>query len=179
MKTAQSLYHSPIFAQFVRMCVLPSIVLVGTKAFTMFFLSALYGLKYTVGPDGVVFNSFDSFKMANDYSSALTYLVAFSFTAWLVFKGYFLHNSHIKPSLSAWMHSQGLEGLMVKNMGLFVKLAAWVIFMWVVTILIVTHYFLGFASDWVLYSTLVLSSILTVLSVIDIEKEHAIFVSVS
>jgi len=161
------------------MCVMPSIVLVFTKALTMIFFSTLYGLSYEATSNGIIFSSFTNFKMANDYSSALTFLVAFSFTSWLVFKGYFLHHSHIKPSLSSWLYSQNLEGLLVKNMGLFVKLAAWVIFMWIIAILIITQYFLGLTSDWVLYGSLIMSSVLTVLSVIDIEKEHAIFVSVS
>jgi len=179
MKTAQTVQHSPIFNHFVRMSVMPSIVLVLTKTITMIFFSSLYNLTYTIGPSGILFNSFESFKMANDFSSAFTFLVAFSFTSWLVFKGYFLHQSHIKPSLSAWVYSQNLENLLVKNMDLFVKLAAWVIFMWIITILIINHYFLGLASDWVLYFSLIMSSVLTVLSIIDIEKEHAIFVSVS
>lgn len=179
MTSAQNLYHSPIFVRFVKVAVMPAVLLFLAKLVSLIFFAGIYGLQYSIGSSGIEFNDFNSFKMANDYSSAITFLVAFSFTSWLVFKGFYLHHSHITPALSAWLHGQGLENLIAKNVELFVKLAVWVIFMWVVTILVVIHYFLGLTSDWVLYSSLVLSAILTVLSIIDIEKEHAIFVRYS
>jgi len=171
MISARLPYHNRIFLNVIKEAIFPAVLILFVKVITLVYLIKAYDLQYFTTPRGIEFSNFEDFVLANNLSSGITYLVAFSFTSWLVFKAYFLHKTHISPTLSSWLHFQELEYLISGSLLIYIKASIWLVFLWILTLLIFIHITIGLASSWLLYVCLALSSILTILLILDFERD--------
>jgi len=165
-------YKNKFFITFVLDAILPTTLILASKIISMLLFASLYDLSYTVGNKGILFNDFNNFVLVNDYSNIFTYLVVFSFVIWLLFKAYFLHASHIKPSWASYLHLNDLGHLISRNFNIYIKLPVWIIFTWLITFVFLIHLTLNLTSSWVFYLALFLSTVATVFTIVDLEKEH-------
>jgi hypothetical protein len=173
MLTVKTLKNQ-LFFKFVVFAFLPAVVLFFTKILSMLLFAGYYNISYLKTENGVVFANFQNFIFVNDLSNLITYTVMASFTIWMLIKAYFFHASHISPKFSSWLNVQNLEHLVMGSINLYLKSISWVVFTWFTTFMVLGHAIIGVGSFSVFYLTSAVSVALTVLLIVDIEKDHSI-----
>lgn len=175
MNSAISLFKNTVFTHFVKVAVLPSLVLFSVKVVTLLALGVYYNLTYTFQDNAIYFSSSADFVNINDYSSAFAFLFVYSFTVWLVFKAFFFHKTHIHPRLSAWLHNQEMSYLISGSLDLYIRIVVWLVFTWLSVALIFIHFLLGLSSLWLIVTCALLAFVLTIFVIIDFERDYKMY----
>jgi hypothetical protein len=167
-------FTNKLFTKFVIYAFLPAIVMFFTKIVSMLLLSTFYDVRFEKTSSGFMFYDINQFLFVNNLSNIITYITMAGFTVWLLIKAYYFHQSHVSPKFSAWLNVQNLEHLLIGSVELYLKMVAWLFFLWMTTIIMFVHAVIGIAAINYSYVAFVSSTFLTVMFIVDIERDQSI-----
>ncbi len=151
--------------------ILPAVILVASKILSLIVLNRKFNLSWQLGTNGIVYSLKQDFVFANSYSSLFMYFSIMVGLFLVIIRASKWHSTHITPSLAAKLHEKKLDFLVSDNLSVYSKAAVWLSYSWLSTFLMFIQSYNHLLFSWIAYVALVVSFIVTVFVIVDLEKE--------
>ena len=163
--------YSKTLIKLIDAAIFPAVVIVAAKILGIALLTKYFDASYQVEGLRLSFSNAEDFLSINSYSSLIMFGAVCSGLLWVVFKAHVLHDTHIKPALSARLLEMNMVHMIHKTDVIFSESFVWMSYAWLTTFIIGGYalYGLGFWS--VFYIALGVTIFATGLLSVDIERE--------
>ena len=162
---------SRILIKLVDQAVVPAMLLLVVRILSVIFVSRYFGVDFTIGQSGFVFNAPEDYVLVNSYST-LTMICALSVgLLYILMKSLYLHETHITPSFTAKLFSMRLSFFIQSSFDLYSQGVVWVSYLFLLVFVSALMVIFGLIYLWVLLVSVVLAVISTYFFVVDIENE--------
>ncbi len=158
--------------------VFPAALMITSKVIGMYLANKIFNLGWWIDTNSqglfsvqVVYPDIHSAIVCNTYSNLFMYLMILLGTCYFIFQGYFLHTTHQNPRVLVKMINFDFLAWLTESSSLFPKMAIWLSFLWVSTVIILVQTIQESVHMWVGVAVLVLTSIFTSFAIRDFEKE--------
>ena len=165
---------SKVLIKLIDQAIIPAIVLLATRIVSLVLVSNQYGYSYSVGATGFTVNSPEEVANLNSYSTLFMAIVLALGLTYILIKALVFRDSHISPSTTAKLYSLKFDYLIQNSYKLYTQGSVWLSYLYLLTVFSGYMALNQIAYIWVFYITFLLSLILTVLFVMDVEHEMAI-----
>src|SRR3989344_6534480 len=162
---------SPTLLRLIDESILPSIILLVAKFIGLVFIGAYLQLSIVgIFSKSVVLTT-EQYLTLNSYASFIMVMVYFLAFAFILLRGFKLHESHISPKAMLLMVSQGLLEMVVSSLKLFHQYIIWGLFSLLTAATLWVYAYNGLIFSWVAGTAVLGSVIFQWLIVLDIEHE--------
>ena len=103
----------------------PQLYCVVTRVISVVGISTYLEVSYTIDRAGFLFDSQQEYRMVNSYSLVLMLTVISAGLAYVLIKSFFLHDTHIEPSLTARLFSLRLSSFIQTSFDIYSQGAIW------------------------------------------------------
>ncbi len=169
---------SKLLRKILKAAVFPAALLIVSKLAGLSLVNKIFDLGWELETNiGTLFSvrisypDSSSVLVSNSYSNLIMLIAMLLGTAIVIFQGYFLHTSHQNPRVLVKLMDINFIMWMTDSETLFPKLAVWIGFLWVTTLIIITQTTQGISDPWIATFALVLTIIVTWLAIMDFERE--------
>lgn len=155
--------------------VIPALVLLISKVVAVFFLIQWFNLSWkfdtvSVVPN-VVFENPEVTLFVSAISTLVMFVVAVVGLLWVLVRAYHLHDTHISPSLVLSLLSWNMSWVIGTSHELYHQGIVWLSYIWLITLMVAVHAFIGLSYVWELLAMLMVSAAVTWLFIADVERE--------
>lgn len=169
---------SKLLRKILSAAVFPAALMIVSKLAGLSLANKIFNLGWNLETStGSLFSVRISYTDAQAVITSNTYSNLFMIIAMLIgvgtvlFQGYFLHSSHQNPRVLVKLMDINFILWLTDSETLFPKLAVWIGFLWVSTLIIITQTIQATSEPWVATIALILSVIFTWLGIHDFERE--------
>jgi hypothetical protein len=162
---------SKVLIKLIDEAIIPAILLLATRLVSVVLISTHLEIPYSVGPSGFTFPGPAEYVLINSYSIIAMLVVLSLGLGYILLKSLAFHSSHIDPKSTAKVFSLRLSHLIQNSFDLYSQGAIWVSYLYLITIVAGIMSLFGLLFSWVFYIALFLCVGVTLLFVLDIEKE--------
>ncbi len=151
--------------------IVPAVLLFATKLAGLILAARFLGVPLTISNKVLYFAHYQDLVLANDISNILVGLVILLGTSVVLIRLYHFHDSHVHPFLLTKLLESDLEFVISTSFELFHQAAVWLSlgFFTVASFFIQTIF--GLTSPFIFFTGLFVLAFLTVLAVLDFERE--------
>lgn len=167
----QPAMFSKVLIKLIDQSVVPAIMLLTARLVSVVLISNHLGIPYSVGSSGFTFLSPEDYLIVNSYSLFVMLIALALGLAYILVKSIVFHSSHINPSSTAKVFSLKLSHLIQNSFDLYSQGAIWLSYLYLLVLVSGIMALFNLLFPWVFYFGLVISVGITLLFVLDIERE--------
>ncbi len=150
--------------------IFPAVLIVAAKVIGIVFFVNYFGVEYKVDSMRLVLTKGDYYSVST-YSSIFAFAAILSGLIWVTIKAHLFHDTHISPSFSAKLYSMNLQDMVHSSEVVYTQSFIWLSYAWLATCMFFVHASFGVSAWWIFYVAISACAVITVLLVVDIEKE--------
>lgn len=166
--------YSKTLIKLIDAAIFPAVFIIAAKIIGIAILSKYFDATYQIDGMRLVFQNAEAFMSVNSYSSLIMYSAVIAGLGWVAFKAHVLHDTHVKPALSAKMLEMNMVSMIQKTDIIYTEVFIWLSYAWLVTLMMGGYALYGLGYWSVFYIALGVTVFVTALLSIDIEREiHA------
>lgn len=162
---------SRILVKLIDEAIVPAITLLVVRLVSALLVARYFGLPFSVGSTGFIYQSKQDFLIINSYSTLAMILVLAIGLLYVLVKSHLFHDSHVHPHTAAKLHSLKLSSFIQTSFDLYSQGAIWLSYSYLLLIASIIMVYFGLLYSWVVWVSVVLNFISTYLFIIDVEKE--------
>lgn len=169
---------SKLLRKILSAAVFPAALMIVSKLAGLSIVNRLFNLGWNLETNvgslfsiRVSYNDLESVLTSNTYSNLAMMIAMLLGTGVVLFQGYFLHTSHQNPKVLVKLVNVNFLMWLTDSETLFPKLAVWIGFLWISTIIIITQTIQLVSNPWVATVSLISAIIFTWLAIHDFERE--------
>lgn len=169
---------SKLLQKILSASVFPAALIIVSKIAGMMLVNKIFNLNWMIQTDTtglfsvkVVYEDSAKALLCNSYSNFLVMLVLCFCVAVLLFQGTYLHVSHQNPRVLVKLMNFNFIMWLTESEILFPKLAVWLGYLWVVSLISIVQSIDGDLYSWIAVFGFVSSVIATVLTFHDFERD--------
>ena len=151
--------------------IVPAVLLFATKVAGLVLAARFLGVPLTISNKAFYFAHYQDLVLANNLSNILVVLVIILGTSGVLIRLYHFHDSHVHPFFLAKLLESDLEFAISTSFELFHQAAVWLSLGFFVVASIFVQPIFGLTSPIILFVSLFALVFLTVLAVLDFERE--------
>ncbi len=166
--------YSKTLIKLIDSAIFPAVFIIAAKVIGIAILSKYFDASYQIEGMKLVFQDAQSFMVVNSYSSLIMFCAVVAGLVWVAFKAHVLHDTHVKPALSAKMLEMNMVHMIQKTDIIYSEVFVWLSYAWLVTLIMGGYALYGLGYWSVFYIALGVTVFVTAILSIDIEREiHA------
>ncbi len=162
---------SRILVKLIDEAIVPAIALLVVRLLSALLVAKYFGLPFSVGSTGFIYQSQQDFLIINSYSTLAMVLVLAVGLIYVLIKSHLFHESHVHPHVAARLHSLKLSSFIQTSFDLYSQGAIWLSYSYLLFIATGVMVYFGLLYSWILWVSIILNIISTYLFIIDVEKE--------
>ena len=153
--------------------IVPAVVLVAAKVVGTLFVASYFGIPATSESTffSLYFSNREDFLLVNSYSNLLMCLAIALGGLFFLVRSRFFHDSHITPTFAAKIFSLRIGNMVKTSFDVYSQGTIWLSYSYLLTILTATQMYFNLVFTSVFIVSLVLSVLLTLVLVSDIDRE--------
>lgn len=161
--------------------ILPIVLVLGSKYIIVFLLNIIfsYSWKFSFSTSQIFSLPFVQYYntqnliMVNSISSFFMTLVLATGFAWTFYRFQFFHENFVEPKVSARLHSNKMESLILKEVSAHSQMTVWFSLAWFTFILILLEFLAGTVTLFVLSTNFIIVLLLSSATIMDMHKKGA------
>lgn len=154
--------------------IVPVVLIFATKIIGLVLTAKYLGLSLTVSNKAFYFDHYADLILANNVSNVLTGLVILVGTLVVLSRLYYFHDSHVHPFFLTKLLESDLEFAISTSFDLFHQVAVWLSLGFFLVASFFVQTIFGLTSPLIFFGGLFITAFLTVLAVLDFEREAKI-----
>jgi hypothetical protein len=169
---------SKLLRKVLKAAVFPAALMIVSKLAGLSLANRLFNLGWNLETNvGSLFSvrisylSAQSVIISNTYSNMVMIITMLLGSGITIFQGYFLHTSHQNPKVLVKLMNINFLVWLTDSETLFPKMAVWIGFMWISTLVVIAQTIQSVSDPWVATLALITTTIFTWLSINDFERE--------
>lgn len=162
---------SKILIKLVDQAIIPAILLLVTRVISVIFLADYFKAAVSIDNTGFVFADKSEYFLVNTYSIFVMLVVIAVGLLYVLIKSFAFHDSHISPSLTTKLFSLNVASIIQGSFDLYSQGTVWISYLYLMFFVSATFSFFGLIDTWVVWVAFVLTILITVLFIIDVEHE--------
>jgi hypothetical protein len=162
---------SRILVKLIDQAIVPALLLLAARVISVIVIGKKLGFDFNLNATGFSFADFSNYVTVNSYSTLVMIVILALGMIFVLAKSYFFHESHVTPGLSAKLFSFNLPSVIQSSFEIYSQGTIWLAYSYLLLIVCGIMTFFAFVFTWVFYISAVVTIILTVLLIIDIEHE--------
>ncbi len=167
---------SRILIKLIDEAILPAVMLVAARILGVLFVAGYFEIPFSSGKSffTLYFSKPSDFLIVNSYSILFMYLVIFLGGLFFLVKSKYLHDSHVHPSFAAKLFSMKLGSFIQTSFDIYSQGTIWLSYSYLMTLMLGVEAYYKMVFLWVFLASFILSILLTLIFVFDVEKELTI-----
>ncbi len=162
---------SRILVKLIDEAIVPAIALLVVRLVSALLVARYFGLPFSIGPTGFIYQSEQDFLIINSYSTLAMILVLAVGLIYVLIKSHLFHDTHVTPHVTAKLFSLKLASFIQTSFDLYSQGAIWLSYSYLLLIASGVMAYFGLLYTWVLIVSIILNLISTYLFIIDVEHE--------
>jgi hypothetical protein len=169
---------SKLLQRLLSAAIFPAALMIVGKVVGMYIANRFFNLGWSITTehDGIfsvqiIYPSLEAAVTCNSYSNLIMLLFLMFGNAFLIFQGYFLHPSHQNPRVLVKLIHFDFLAWLSDSPQLYPRIAVWLAFLWVATIIVITQSIQGLTYPWVSITGFALTIFATFLVIRDVEED--------
>ena len=162
---------SKVLVKLVDQAIIPALLLLLVRIFSVIFISNILRIPYTLGNTGFIFPNHADYVAVNSYSLLTMLLILTLGISYVILKSYIFHDSHITPVLTAKLFTLRMSSLIQTSFDIYSQGIVWLSYVYLMFFVITALCVFGLVFAWIFVVALVLTLFSTVAFVFDIENE--------
>jgi len=162
---------SRILIKLIDEAIFPALAIFVARLGSSIFLAQYYGVEYSLGVSGFVYNNQADFIFVNSYSTLVVIAVVGVGLLYNLTKSHLFHETHVDPSLAARLHSFRVSRFIQTSFDLYSQGVVWLSYSFLVLFASIAMTYFDLLHTWVLWVSVAATFIGTYLFIIDVERE--------
>ncbi len=162
---------SKILVKLIDEAIVPALFLITVRIVSLVFVSRLFEISITFGPNGFMYDSQADYMLANSYSLLYMVLALCLGLLRVVVKSVVFHDTHISPPMAAKLYSLKAQHLIQDSFHLYTQGLVWLAYLYFLTIGAGLMSLFGLLAAWIAWVSLGLAVLFTYIFILDAERE--------
>jgi len=162
---------SKTLIKLIDQAIIPAVSLVAGKILGALLFNKILNIPWEFTGFGATYPTVEAYVKSNSYSSLVMVIIVFGALLWALVRAHMFHNTHVSPKTHKKLIDLKLGFLIESTFEIYSKVAVWLSYSYLLTIILGIQAFFSLAYVWVAILSFLISINMTWFFVADAEKE--------